>query len=272
METTFDEVLSTFLVTPRAHQEYDTWRKSPARIHKGVIEMVTDLKTRVLYEITPKDVRATCEKSEHALGTIRWNDIKEINIAKNWQPTYAFTHLLYYLMERDGELPTWQRFKYFFLKDPVGRQMLGEEGAALRDTIMARGITRTNASNSLLWRAGIAYYGLVREIYTVVSLRACGIDARAHPLADALFRVDSWIDREILSIRVRNKIYADGEHGRKLHVEELFTNSDPPFSYKAIELDPVMTYGQIKLPSDTDLSKYADEIRDRTRPEATTSE
>jgi hypothetical protein len=265
METTFDEVLSTFLVTSNARREYDKWRTSPLRIDKGVIDTVTNLRTRVVYTITPHDVRTTCGQSEHALGEIQWNDIKRIDSAKNWQPTYAFTHLLHYLMEKDGTLPTWQRFLNFFTRDRIGRLMLGDEAAILRDQLVTTGVSYENASNALIWRAGNAYYGLVRDIYTVVSLRVRGIDARAHPLADALFRVDSWIGREILSIRVRNKIYADGVYGRKLRAEDLLVDSNPPFSYKAIELDPIMIYGKIKLPSEDALSEYASEIHRQNR-------
>ncbi|WP_410608787.1 hypothetical protein [Amycolatopsis sp. lyj-109] len=70
---------------------------------------------------------------------------------------------------------------------------------------MADGVSEKLASDALRWRFGNAYYSFLREVHTLVYLRGNGLDVRFHPLADALFRIDSWMDDAVFSIWVASE-------------------------------------------------------------------
>lgn len=63
MQTTSGEVVVTFAVTPRARTLLERWQTDPVRPH--VPRMVMRHTTRVLYELKPTVIEATCEASEH---------------------------------------------------------------------------------------------------------------------------------------------------------------------------------------------------------------
>ncbi|BCK54241.1 hypothetical protein NWFMUON74_20130 [Nocardia wallacei] len=52
-------------------------------------------------------------------------------------------------------------------------------------------------------------------------LRQMGIDALAHPLADALFRTDMWSGNTVLEIYIKNPRYRREDHGRKHRAEQI---------------------------------------------------
>ncbi|MFC0105664.1 hypothetical protein [Kibdelosporangium aridum] len=225
-----------------------------------MIETVRNHVSETLYILTPEDVEETFEENEHPLGDIDRGSVENIKRAKNWWPAYAFTHLLHFLLEATGRLPTWQEFREFYTATNVGWRMLGQEAQARLELLEFEGVPHDIAKNALTWRVGNAYYGLVRDIYTLVHLRAFGVDARAHPLADALFRTDCWIGRHVLSIRVKNPEFASGVAGRKKSPEWLLKNAKPPFSFSTIELEPATEYGTVHLPEIGSVKERAGEL------------
>lgn len=102
---------------------------------------------------------------------------------------------------------------------------------------------------------GNAYYGILRDIFAVSYLREEGLDVRAHPLADALFRVDGWVGRAVISLCIGNEEYRKNGMGRKAKVEEILAEAARPFRVKAIELPIPRKYGVVKLPSPADLDQ-----------------
>lgn len=258
--TTSGEVCSLFLSAPGGRAEYDRWI-GRRRLHRaGVIRTVQNHETRVLYTLTPGDVERTFRENEHPLGDISRRTVERIGKAKNWYPSYAFTHLLHFLLEKEGKLPTWQEFHRFFTATDEGWAMLGREAEGRLHELIADGVRRAVAKDALTWRIGNAYYGLVRDIYTLVHLRASGVDARAHPLADALFRTDCWIGRHILSVRVGNSEFALGSRGRKKSPVSLLNDADPPFTFSTIELAPAEEYGTVHLPAIESIAAHARQL------------
>ncbi len=128
--------------------------------------------------------------------------------------------------------------------------MLGEPAKAKMREVVNSGTPERLVRDAVRWRVGNAYYSFLREIYTVVRLRAMGIDLRVQPLADALFRVDAWVGRKVVSLRVGNKKFRQGESaGRKTRPEQLLADVLPRFEFSAIELSPATKVGRVHLPS-----------------------
>src|SRR5215469_17654158 len=196
MDTTSNEVIATFAVTARAQALLRQWREDPAR--PQVARTVLAHTTHVLYQLEPSRIEAACAGSEHPLGDIRKDVAMAVRPVVDWRPDFAFTHVMHIAVEKLGQLPTFQEFTHFCATDPVGRMALGDPARQIREHARQLGYVREHAAQAVRWRIGIAYYSFARALYTISVLRAEGVDVRAHPLADALFRVDAWADRTIL--------------------------------------------------------------------------
>jgi hypothetical protein len=250
------------LVTDDARNAYQTWREHPRR--RRVVPVVESHRTRVLYDLTPQDVEQVCRDTEHALGEVKSKQVARISGARDWNPDFAFTHLLHYCMEQQKRLPTWQEFRHFLLETEEGHEMLGRQARQCRDSLIGPDVSKDLATDAMRWRVGNSYYGVLRDIYTVVQLRAQGLDVRAHPLADALFRVDAWSGRTVLSLRVRNAMFRDAHGGRKLPAEDLLRDARPRFHVEPIELEPADKFGVVHLPKQTDIRHAAQRLTQRS--------
>lgn len=152
------------------------------------------------------------------------------------EPSFSFSHLFHYVMEVIGRMPTWDEFSRFFLKTERRLEMFGRECHEKFADLVASGVERHAASKALRWRAGNAYYGIARDIFTTVQLRHRGVDARCHPLADTLFRFDGSVGRTVISLRVDNRHYRDSSGGRMTPREVLLSDATPPFPHELIAL------------------------------------
>lgn len=247
MDTTSDEVIETFAVTPRAQALLRRWREDPARpqVSRAVLEHTT----HVLYELEPARVEVTCTASEHPLGDIRKHVAMSVQPVVDWRPDFAFTHVLHLAMEAFGAVPTFQDLAAFCNDDPAGRAALGDPARRIREDASRRGYPPEHVRQAVRWRIGLAYYSFVREVYTIAVLRAAGLDVRAHPLADALFRVDAWAGRTILSLYISNARFRDGRRGRKPRTADILSSARPPFHYEELRLATQHTFGCVHLPA-----------------------
>jgi hypothetical protein len=258
MQTTADEVVATFAVTPRARELLEHWRSDPAR--QQVPRVVLRHTTRVLYELTPAAVQAACAKSEHPLGEIRRQTAMSVTPVVDWRPDFAFTHVMHIALERLGGLPTFADFTRFCGSDPVGRAALGDPARQIREHARALGFDPVPVAQAVRWRIGLAYYSFAREVYTISVLRAAGLDVRAHPLADALFRVDAWVNRTILSIYVRNPRFRDGPSGRKPSSSQILAGAQPPFHQVELSLPTRHEFGSVHLPDPGEIQSVAQNL------------
>ncbi|MCO8127269.1 hypothetical protein NHL50_08615 [Acidimicrobiia bacterium EGI L10123] len=97
-------------------------------------------------------------------------------------------------------------------------------------------------------RVGNAYYSFLRELYVVALLRDRGVDARFHPLADALFRVDLWVDRTNVSLFIGNNLFRSSTTGCKDRPELFLADASPPFQHESIQLPVQHRFGVVHLP------------------------
>ena len=263
METTSAEVIATFAVTPRAEALLRRWRTDPRR--PQVPRMVLGHVTRVLYELTPAAVEATCKASEHPLGDIRKETAMAVGPVVDWRPDFAFTHVMHLALERQGALPTFQDFVRFCAEDPIGRAALGDPAREIRAYASGHGYSRDQAVQAVRWRIGLAYYSFAREVYTIAVLRSAGLDVRAHPLADALFRVDAWTGRTVLSLYISNARFRDGASGRKPRTTSILAGAAPPFRCEEFRLTTRHEFGCVHLPEAGQITAIALRLADRSQ-------
>ncbi|MGP3950186.1 hypothetical protein [Streptomyces sp. 7N604] len=246
--TTAEDVLRQFCISPGTQKIFENWRRDPRR--RNVAPVVLEHRARLIYTLVPTDVESVCRRTEHALGEVRRADGEAVRAIVDWHPDFAFTHMLHVCMEQRSSLPTYQEFREFADRDSLGKQMLGIPAREKVREVVAAEIPATLARAAMRWRVGNAYYSFLREVYTVVNLRSRGVDLRVHPLADALFRVDAWVGRKALSLRVGNKKFREGERdGRKTPPEQLLADVTPRFEFESIELSPATEFGRVHLPS-----------------------
>jgi hypothetical protein len=260
IQTTSTQVIDTFAVTPRARDLLRRWQTDPAR--HDVPRIVMRHTTRALYELTPAAVEAACQASEHPLGNIRKQDAMAVRPVVDWRPDFAFTHVMHLALESMGHLPTFQEFARFCADDSVGRAALGDPARQIRERASRLGYELTQATHAVRWRIGLAYYSFARELYTISVLRAAGLDVRAHPLADALFRVDAWVDRTILSLYIRNPRFRDGRAGRKPRTADILIGAEPPFRHEELQLATSHAFGCVHLPEAEQIREVARRMRD----------
>ncbi|MBV9383675.1 MAG: hypothetical protein JOY82_24305 [Streptosporangiaceae bacterium] len=246
MQTTSAEVVATFAVTPRARALLRRWQTDPARRH--VPRMVMRHTTRVLYELEPAGIEATCAASEHPLGDIRKEVAMAVRPVVDWRPDFAFTHVMHLALEKLGKLPTFGDFARFCAEDPAGRLALGDPARTIREHARAQGYAPAHAAQAIRWRIGVAYYSFAREAYTIAVLRAAGLDIRAHPLADALFRADAWTGRTVLVMYIGNPRFRDGASGRKPRTADILSGASPPFRVEELRLATGHAFGCVHLP------------------------
>ncbi|MGW4829625.1 hypothetical protein ACWEOG_18730 [Amycolatopsis japonica] len=283
METTADEVRATFIVTSQAKAAYADWENNPKRIAHDVVSTMRDHTTKTIYDCTLDTFEWIKENHTHPLGDIKKKDIAHIDLAGDWEPAFAFVHLFHLLMEDLGRPPLWSEFDTFAYATDTGLKMFGTDRLDLEEKIFEQELERLTAEHptwkglehkarllakgSLDWRVGLAYYGFMREMFTAVALRERGLDVRVHPLADANFRADGWIDRKILSVFVVNPKYKveDQQHaeafqrGRKVAVEKLFPGS--LFEFVELTMEGAHEYGKFHLPAEASLDEVAELLR-----------
>jgi hypothetical protein len=161
--------------------------------------------------------------------------------------------LLHQDLEERGHIPTWQE-----LKGEQGpwhnriRSVAIEQRDQAAEEIRRTGATAVEAkrlaTGAMQWRLGNAYYSFLRELFVVATLRQAGIDARCHPLADALFRADAWVGNTVISLYVGNPKYLTRVSGRKSPATELLGDASPPFDFLSLELETQHKFGVVHLP------------------------
>jgi hypothetical protein len=255
-ETTAEDVLGRFCTSVGTRKRFEDWKADPRR--EEVAPLVLAHRTRVLYYLAEEDVEGVCRDTEHALGPVKRADGESVREIVDWHPNFAFTHTFHICVERIGAVPTYQQFREFALHDADGQRMLGHPSKETIRRLVDAGCPQWQAQAAMRWRIGNAYYGFLREVYTLVQLRLRGIDLSVHPLADALFRVDAWIGCRALSLRVGNRKFREGANaGRKSRPEQLLADLEPPLQFDTIELEAATTFGQVHVPTAVHLDQAA---------------
>lgn len=168
------------------------------------------------------------------------------------------THVYHYALETLGHCYTYQEFREFCASDDTARRMLWDPaGTAIRD-VMTADVQESLTREAMRWRIGNSYYSWLRETYVITYLRAAGLDMRVHPLADAVFRVDSWLGSCVLVLYIKNKNYRDGVTGRKHSAPDILGYE---FHYIDERLDAPTRFGDVQLPSTVALDAFVERLR-----------
>lgn len=273
------EVVDLFKVTPAAARKFDRWHGDPEQQH--VVRLVMGHVASAIYRLTPQDVEGVARDTEHAIDDIQWADVKPLTEIADWRPDFAFTHVFHYALEQFGRAYTYQEFRDFCKSDSTARAMLWDPAqhmvasvadervraavAGGADERAARGIRKT-VRDAMQWRVGLAYYSFLRELHVLTHLRAAGVDARVHPLADALFRVDAWADRTVLCLFISNARFrastGGAPAGRKPPAEALLAGASPSFHFVEIELLTTARFGVVQLPEPAQIAEAAARLRE----------
>lgn len=233
------------------------WRQDPSKA--AVVPVVEAHAVRALYGISSDDVRSVCERTEHALGEVRKRDIEGVELVRDWHPAFAFTHVLHLAVEATGGLPTYQEFRQYCREDQRGRRTLWEPAEDLISQASSA-VGRERARAAVRWRIGNAYYSFVRETYVLAVLRESGLAVEVHPLADALFRVDLWVQDVNVSLYIGNTLFRAGESGRKDRPDVLLSDATPAFVFREVQLATQHRFGVVHLPQAQQITQTAHEL------------
>lgn len=251
--TTAQDVIQRFCVSPAAKEELDRWKRDRPPVAEHVLEHVT----RVPYRVDAATLQQVAESTEHALGEVKRKDAESVRPIVDWNPLFAFTHVLHYALETLGKPFTYEDFRSFCAEDTKAREMLWDPAnVAIEET--ARAVGSLLAHAAMRWRIGNAYYSFLRELTILVELRERGLDLETHPLADALFRVDAWSGRTVVGLYIGNPKYRDGDAGRKKKTDVLL---GPTFGYVPINMPTQHRFGALHVPTAEALDKAAAKIR-----------
>lgn len=233
------------------------WQQDPTK--QAVVPAVSNHVAAVVHQLTPDDVTRVCEDTQHALGAVARTVAMKSERIRDWHPAFAFSHIFHIVTEQLGHVPTWQDFKRIRGDlDTMLWQPARTEIVAARDVLLSQANRRAAqmdsvsanevARDAMTWRIGNAYYSFLRELYVLAVLREAGADARVHPLADALFRTDLWVDDTLASLFVGNSFFRDEGGGRKPKSADLLSDAQPPFRFVTIELPVQRKFGVVHLP------------------------
>ena len=249
MRTTYSDAVTHFAArSARAARELARWRTTS---DAAKVEFVESAVTEVAYAQTPETIDAVCAAGDHPLGNIRKKDIVDIDAATNWYPDFAFHHVLHHATASLQTIPTFAGFQAFCSNDPLAHTMLVLPAAEARAAAERAGADPSAAWDAVRWRIGLAYYSFLREMYSLAVLRAAGIDARYHVLADVLWRVDLWVGDLCLELYVNSPRFKSHDAGRKTRSRDWL--GDGPFAFAKFEIARRTEFGVAHLPDPDDL-------------------
>ncbi|WP_157691657.1 hypothetical protein [Noviherbaspirillum autotrophicum] len=213
--------------------------------------------TNTVDSIRPQDVLELCkwiaaDRSNHALKEIESSVVNEVPAIRDWHPDFAFTHLLHFVTEEAGRLPSFDDFA----RHPIFKDAMYEdiEAQVLKVARLDKA-KEPLARNAVRWRIGIAYYSFLKEQYVISLIRSEGINVKQHPLADALFRVDCWVGDTNIDLYVTNSFFRSekGDKGRKIKSQDLLADAIPPFNNVILACKTRHTFGDVHLPDENDV-------------------
>jgi hypothetical protein len=253
-ETTYQDVAAHFIERSHSARSFlEAWRQQPDKA--AVVPFVEAAVTRTVYALAPADVEDACRRTEHALGDIRKETAGAVDAIVDWHPAFAFQHVLHYVLEATGGIPTYQDVRAFCRNDSQARAMLAEPAVERVRLAENLGATRQDARDAMRWRVGNAYLSFLRELYVLTLLREEGLNARYHVLADVLLRVDFWADDLCFSLFVRSPRFMTAAGGRKIPAPSVL--ADGPFRFAQLELPIRHEYGRVHLPDRAEVLRAA---------------
>jgi len=254
---TFQDVVERFSRSRRAQTMLAAWRQDVRRVE--VAPAVMAHRADVVQQPSSTDVEDLCRRTEHALGEVRRRDVASIESIRDWTTPFATMHVLHFVTEHSGQLPTWEEFRSA-VEEPPFRSMSRDPADVAVQQAIAEGHPPAAVRGAMRWRIGNFYYSFLREQYVQAVLRDEGHDVRQHPLADVLFRVDFWIGDTNFDLFIGNHFFRDGAEGRKLSSQVILADAVPPFRVRTMQLPTEHVFGRVHLPSREVIIRAAEEL------------
>lgn len=231
----------------KAKKRYDQWVMTPGK--EPVVRLVMSHETATFEALSVSDVTSVARTTHHALGDSSSKRAQGVAPIRDWNPNYAFVHILHHVTETIKRVPTWQEFRDVAATDPEVRSMLWEPAQEAIRRAVRHGCSVPDARNAMRYRIGNAYYSFLREAFVCAALRENDIPVRYHALADALFRVDLYTEEININLYVGNAMYKKDSAGRKIGSIQLLSDAVPAFASIDLQLPTQHAFGCVHLPS-----------------------
>lgn len=251
MRVTMGDVESRFCRSREARKRLDRWRADNSR--QAVVETMCAHSSDFANEISSQEIADVCEKigldaGLHALGNLAKVN-SSMKAVQDWWPSFAFTHVFHLVLEDERRL----LFFHELVRHPRFRELIWPDAAALVDRLNTgdgNASFMKRVRDSIRWRIALAYYAHIKELYAGSLLRENGFPVVAHPVADALFRTDFWIDDTNVDLFLPNGAFRsrDSMGGRKLRAIDLLSDAQPCFRNISLVCPAVHKFGQVHLP------------------------
>lgn len=245
------EVARHFGSMGRARHELEQWMKEREHIAGRVLAHVSSS----VHNVRSAEIRNLA--SSHPLGNIHPPEGYRIGSIKDWKPGFAFAHLFHFCLEDLGRIYSFDEFRAWCRDERRIDWLWGPSYKIVNSRRTPE--ERHAAATSMKWRIGLAYYAFLREIYTVASLRERGIPALSHPLADALFRVDTWCGDIVVEVFIRNREFKSDTIGRK-YAAEYYLGDQHRFTFERLQIERQREYGRVHLPGNHEIEACVERI------------
>lgn len=254
MMTTAADVVRYFAAGRAARNELEKWRRKTPEVVERVMAHVAATPYRVGSEEVSRF------RTGHPLRQIASEAAYRETVIQNWRPDFAMVHLFHFCLEAHGGLFSYEEFRRFCASDNAGIAFSQQAQRTLQKLVELDGHDEEKTKHAMTWRVGNAYYSFLREIYLVATLREAGFDARIHPLADALFRVDAWCGTATVEMYVANPRFKQGDTGRKPKTAK-YLEDQGRFRFVRLEMDPQHSYGVLHLPTQDEVDRCVSDLQ-----------
>ena len=242
-----------------AHKQLQNWLNNPQK--QPVAHTLQNHNSDIIENLTVNQVLHIVKTTQNALGPSRRSIGEKITPIRDWNPNYAFTHVLHHTTATLGHLPTWQEFRHTAQTHPEIRPMLWEPAQQAIHNATQQGHNPQEAKNAMQWRIGNSYYSFIREAYIIAQLHDAGLQPKYHPIVDTLFKVDLWVQNTNINLYIGNKIYRNTHQGRKITSEQILNDARPPYKNINIQLPTQHTYGNVHLPTPQTLTTLLNQLQ-----------
>ncbi|UPG93897.1 hypothetical protein [Luteibacter aegosomatissinici] len=245
------DVEARFCRSREARNLLGHWTRDNSRKH--VVETMCSHTSSFTNEISSEEIARVCarigsDEALHALGRLAKANSNE-KAVRNWWPVFAFTHVFHLILEDERRLLFFDEL----IRHPRFRKLIWPDATALIDRLAASNSDPAfmqRVRDSVRWRIALAYYAHVKELYAGSILRERGFPVVMHPVADALFRTDLWIDNINIDLFLPNGAYRsrDSSGGRKRRAADILADAQPCFRNITLVCPAVHKFGEVRLP------------------------
>ncbi|MFE7295095.1 hypothetical protein [Streptomyces sp. NPDC057579] len=246
--TTAAEVEQLFASRGEAERTFTQWQRRKPHVAERVMRHVS----ATPYTLRP-DFFHTFDFGHPLKRITSTAAYKQVKI-RDWFPDFAMVHLFHFLLEEKGTLFSYEEFRQFCTVDEAGNSFWQQAQNKIGELVKREGQDGDATRDAMAWRVGNGYYSFLRELYLVATLRESGLDARIHPLADALFRVDAWSGRATIEMFVANPHFKEGSGGRK-KTPAYYLEDQQSFQFVRMQMKPQHGFGVLHLPTTEEVSR-----------------